>query len=355
MSAYFAILSVPALFALLNDTRNVSGSLLFAAWLIFCAFVGLRWEVGTDWGNYQYIHALVGSGPFSDTLRDTEPASYMLFWLSTYFTGDMLISNVVAAIILLTGIFSFARITPQPWLAILSATPYLIIVIGMTGIRQAMAVGIVLFALARWHRITMLKKVMYLLIASLFHTSALTNVLLILLPMGRNLVTKAIMVIVFGGLAFTVTTSLQFYSDNIEFYQDAYLSNEDSIASPGALMHVALVWLPAALYLLFRHRLDPLIANPRLMHMGSWLSICLLGLYFVSSTGASRMTLYFYFVPMMFYPAATNLLGPRNRLLAITLILAFHFLLLFIWLFFANNAIAHIPYETIFSLSAANE
>lgn len=346
MLPYFLILALPSVLSIFSR-RRVNPVLMLLVGLLFVLFMGLRFEVGMDWGNYIAIHEIVADSPFYAVFLDTEPASYALFWVSKYLNNDTLFTNIVAAVLLIVGVFSFAKRTLNPWLAVVSAAPYLIIVFGMTGIRQAMAVGIMLFFLARLERSGFVKQGLWVLVASLFHTSALINFVMLIMQTRRHLVVKLIGIAALSSAGFFLSSSLLFYSDNIAFYQDAYLSDEDSIVSPGALMHVALVWIPAVGYFVFKRRLDPYLHNVALMNFGAWATLVVLVLYFVSSTAASRLTLYLYFVPMMFYPAAVQLLGPARRQVLIFLVVVAHFALLAIWLVYANNSAAHIPYRNL--------
>jgi hypothetical protein len=141
--------------------------------LIFVVIVGLRYRVGMDWANYEAIHSNMIRFSLGNVLSGSEPLSNTLFWISKRFSNGSLITNVAAAFILMFGVFSLARQTSDPWIAIVAATPYLVVVIGMSGIRQAMAMGVFLFALANWYRYSAAKRFIFIAIASLFHTSAI--------------------------------------------------------------------------------------------------------------------------------------------------------------------------------------
>jgi len=346
MAPYFILLSVPSLLAVFIR-RRINVSLFVTVFLFFTLFIGLRFRVGMDWNNYSAIHEFIGFKNVEEILFDSEPASFLLFWLSTYLMDSMLFSNIVSGCLLLIGVFAMARRTANPWLSLVSATPYLIIAFGMTGIRQAIGVGIILYLLSVWERTNTFTRCIVILIASLFHTSALIGGLIILAELRINLIQKLMIGASVLALGFGYISTLLFYRDNIEFYQDAYLSGEDSIISPGALMHVAMVWVPAVAYLVMRKRLLPVIFNSRLMDIGSVFTILLLVVYFISSTIASRLTLYLYFVPMMFYPAFVLVWGERSRVALTFLVVLMHFILLAVWLEFANNSTAHIPYRNV--------
>ncbi len=217
----------------------------------------------------------------------------------------------------------------------------------MSGIRQAMAVGIVMVVMSRWRQSSQTTRCIMIVIASLFHTSALIAFVFVIASWRISIIFRILALIAFVAGGALLSTSLIFYSDNIAFYQDAYITSEQSIVSPGALIHVALIWIPAFAFVIFRRRMSGYVTDPRLLHMGAWFTLLLVIIYFLSSTVASRLTLYLYFVPMLFYPAFVDSYAPSKRAGITFFIVVGHFAILAIWLFFANNANAHIPYRNL--------
>ena len=306
MIPYFALLTVPAVLAL--SPRPVNNRLLLlVVFLVFVFFSGFRYRVGMDWNNYDYIHLMVGNLTFSEAITQSEPLSRALFWLSAQLDSHMLVTNIVAAALLALGIFTLAQRAANPWLAVVAATPYLFIAFGMPAVRQAMAIGVVFFALSRWHKDGLVVRTALLLIAALFHTSAVLAFVLIFaeLRTGRRL-QGALAILLSAAIGYLVFFS-DFFAERLEFYESTYLG-EESIMSPGALMHMALVWLPAAVYLVFRRSLSRYIIDDSLALHGSVAAIALVPVYFVSSTGGSRAILYLFFIPMLVYPALAQAL-----------------------------------------------
>src|SRR3712207_5166852 len=137
MVPYFVILALPSLVAF-SSRSTAHRVLLPTVAVIFIGFVGLRYEVGPDWNGYMSLHYVVSTQAIGDILVGREPLSMLLFRLSALSGVDMLLSNVVSSSILIIGIVALARRTPNPSLALVAATPYLVIAFGMSGIRQAM-------------------------------------------------------------------------------------------------------------------------------------------------------------------------------------------------------------------------
>jgi hypothetical protein len=122
---------------------------------------------------------------------------------------------------------------------------------------------------------------------------------------------------------------------------------QGALNSPGAILHVLLILAPAVAYAVFRGRLIPFVYSRRLADLGAAAAVVDLAIYFVSSTGASRLSLYLYFIPMMVYPAFANAFGRSSRSGLTILMVLLHFGILAAWLLFANNSSAHLPYQTV--------
>ena len=346
MTPYFALLSVPAIVGLFNR-RATSWVALLPVLALYVFFIGYRYRVGMDWNNYDSIHTFIRYLNFREVLETTEPLSNALFWTSSHLGYHMLLTNIVHALVLSFGVFSFAKRTVNPWLAIVVATPYLIIAFGMSGVRQAMALGVILYLFSRWERTGVLGRVILVGVASLFHTSAFVALAFVIPGLPVRRVYKAIL-----GAALAVAVSFVLfesgiYDESIGSYQAQYLGEHESVVSPGALMHVGLVWIPAVYFLLFRNQLAPFVHNSKLALYGSLASVVMIVVYFVSTTAASRLILYLYFVPMMVIPAASCVYGRRYRPLMTAILGALHVVILAIWLLYANNSAAHIPYRNV--------
>jgi hypothetical protein len=346
MIPYFLLLVVPSLFALFN-TRRLSLILWYMAFVIFVLFVGLRYEVGPDWQQYRYIHQSLAYFSFWDVIGQVEPLSYLLFWISQTSGNDVYLSNMVAAFILMAGVFSFARLTANPWLAVVSATPYLIIVMGMSGVRQTMAAGIILFLFSRWDRYSFLRRGLYILIAAMFHTSALINNIFLIIKLNISLKYKLLFGIVISVLTLYVGTEVPLYADNVIKYQQRYLEGSFIERSLGSIYHIAMIAIPAIVGLIYKKRIIDSIHNPALLRFGLYAAITVLVLSAFSSTVASRLTVYLYFVPMMVYPALVTTLGRRGEIAGILGIIIFHMLILLGWFMFGNHAYAYMPYNNI--------
>ncbi|MBN8544218.1 MAG: EpsG family protein [Alphaproteobacteria bacterium] len=321
--------------------------LWYLTFFIFLGFVGFRLEVGPDWQQYRYIHQSLAYFNFWEVIDQAEPLSYLLFWTSQRTVDGVYLSNIVASFIMLTGVFCFARRTANPWLALVAATPYFIMVMGMSGMRQTIAAGIILFLFSRWETRSFIRRGIYILIAALFHTSALVNNLFLIIKLNIRLRYK----LMFGGVILLATlylgTAVPIYADNIARYQQRYLEGNFIDLSLGSIYHIAMIFVPAVLGFIYRKRMADTVYNPSLLSFGLYASLTILFINLFYPTVASRLTVYLYFLPMMVYPALVVTFGRRAQMISIFAVITFHMVILMTWFLFGNHAFAYIPYKNI--------
>jgi len=347
MLPYFILLSLPSLLALSKTEHGGRGTYFFV-FTSYVFFVGLRYHIGADWSGYLNIHDGLAGEPLVSVFEQSEPLSYLLFWFSENSGYEMLLSNIGAAAILMTGVLAFARRTVNPWLAVVAATPYLIIAFGMSGISQAMGVGVFLLGLSQWEKSSMVRRSVGIVIAALFHTSTLFGGLFVIYDLKLRPFLKIIIGTLFAMLGFFLVQRSETFYQGLAVYQQRYFTADSGQASSvGSMFHIGLILLPAIVGVMYRKRLAPFVHNRSLLALGIVFSLALLPLNSISTTVASRLTLLMYFVPMMVYPALSEAFGPQNRSSMTLAIVLAHFVILAAWLLFANHSMMHIPYRNV--------
>jgi hypothetical protein len=299
-------------------------------------FIGLRNRTGPDWPGYIYIYEDISSG----FVVRTEPLFNYLNVLSSTLGYYIYGVNFVCALIFLIGIFVYANCTARPWLAIAAVTPYLCFVIGMSGIRQAAAIGVSYIALANWSRLPIIAKLLSIAIAMGFHTSAAILVVLVVFDDLERLWLK----LIFSGLFIAYILNSGLATDTMEGYHSRYLTQ--NIISFGAAQHVALSAFPAALYFIFNKRIANAGWNNSVVTIGAIGSIVALPLTAISSTGVDRLALYFSYIQMWIYPALTEALKEHEDavLFGATIIILSVF---FVYFTFGLTISGYIPYHSL--------
>ncbi|HXI19397.1 MAG TPA: EpsG family protein, partial [Chloroflexota bacterium] len=217
---------------------------------LFALLMGLRHEVGGDWFNYLPHFQNASRADLGEVLGWGDPGYYGLSWLIAKLGGTIYLVNLVSATALMCGTVVFCRRQPNPWLALLAAVPYMLLVVGMGYTRQAGALGFALLGLTALGNGRVRAFVIWVCIGALFHKSAVLLLPIAALAASRNRVTTAVLVL--------GTTALMYYllvADKAESLWNAYV--DEDMQSQGGAIRVAMNALPAVILLVLRRRLVP--------------------------------------------------------------------------------------------------
>lgn len=310
----------------------------FGAALI-ALLIGVRYEVGGDWGAYEQMLSYARYSDLLSTLDDGDPAYQLLNWVVARVGGEIWLVNLFCGAVFAWGLARLCRAQPDPWLAMLIAIPYLTIVVAMGYSRQAVAIGIVMAGLASLQQHASIARfAIYVAIAAMFHRTSVVALPLVVLASNRNL---------FGNLLLVVSVTAMLYDIALEDSIDRYLRNyvEAAYGSQGAAIRVAMAIVPAALFLLFRSKLQLSKVDGRLWLNFSIAAFGLLGLLFIlpSSTVVDRLALYVLPLQLVVLSRVPRLFNSQGfgRLL----IFLYAFAVQFVWLNYAEHAEYWLPYR----------
>jgi EpsG family len=344
MTLYWLLFLFPAMVAILNvqaDLRQAKAAIPWTiAWLTLVAVIGLRFEVGGDWGNYlNNLDTVIG--PFSEVFFRGDVGYEILSWIGVEVGGGIYFVNIACAIMFSTGLVAFARSQPRPWVALVVAIPYLVIVVAMGYTRQGAAIGLMMLGLNALARRRTFMFVFLMLIAAAMHKSAIVMLPLAILAVPKRRIWNA----VWGGITIIVAYRV-LVADSVDDLFANYI--ETAYSSEGATVRIAMTAIPAAVLLLERRRLQVPTAERHL-----WLLIAMLSVgaavwlpFAASSTAVDRLSLYC--IPLQIYVFARlpELLGPKSSEQSIVVaIVVYYGIVQFVWLNFAIHANSWIPYR----------
>jgi len=346
----YLFLSIPvALIATATPARRLHWPLWLLVYAGLILFVGLRHHVGMDWNNYQLMIYRATSGSVADAMDITEPGYALLLRSSGELGYGIYAANLVVAVILMTGLFRYALTTPAPWLALLTALPYLVVVAGMSANRQAAAVGILLWGIAGWANYSVLARVGIVMLATMFHSSAIVFLIFIVADLHLNRAVKGVVL----GLLITAALYYLALTQKFEYYDSVYGSGQnDDTNSSGAIYHVMLNGGPALLYFSVTRYWHVLLPNA--LHRRMALAAALLiPLSLMASAASGRLTLYLFPVSMYIVSALPLVLrGQGTKLIYRGLCSVFFVSLMLFWLLASNTGFAHLPYQNLLEITA---
>lgn len=307
--------------------------------LIIALLVGLRYRVGADWETYQFYFRWASYASLGRVLQLSDPAYQFLNWSVQQLGGPMWWVNLLCGLIFSWGLWRFARLQPEPWLAVLVAVPYLVVVVAMGYSRQAVAIGILMAGLAALQQgASVVRFAFYVAIAALFHRTAIVVLPLVIFAGERNRLLNFI-----AGAAVFLLLYDALLAESVDTLVKNYIVAEYN--SQGAAIRVGMSLLPALLFLLAPRHFGFPPGEERLWRMFSYAAIGFLVLLLVlpSSTVVDRLALYIFPLQLAVLSRVPHAL--RSEGLGRAVVIAYCFLVQFVWLNFASHAEYWVPYQ----------
>ena len=342
----FAVWAIGAIqFARRADRPRSNVLYVFAAALT-ALMIGLRFEVGGDWFTYMSMYEQISFQSVVDGVQISDPGYALLNWISGQLDWGMWLPNTACGMIFMAGIGRLANQQPNPWLAVLVAVPYLIIVVAMGYTRQAAAIGVVCWALADARPDRLIRLIGTLFIGALFHKTAILIVPIVLVPVIRRNALFGILGVGTFALLFTVTLL-----SSSEKFVNVYANSDYD--SQGAAIRVAMNVVPAIIFFLLGKRMNftPFLRSYWLMNsLLALVSVPLL-LIVSASSGVDRMALFLIPLQMVVYGQLPYAMSRSNAPQTAVLfsVLGYSLAVQFVWLNYAVNAQLWLPYLTFFN------
>lgn len=312
MFVYWLLLAFPSLFVLGASTRSAMrrGGLaalgLAAFMLYYVLLAGLRYQTGGDWLNYQNIYDAIDGRGLGFAMTMTDPLFGLLNWISAELSLGMFPINFICPAILLAGVVSLARRTPNPWLAITLAVPYILIVIGFGYIRQAAAIGSLMIGINALIERRMFAAGCWVVSAILWHATAIVVLPVLALAMGYRHRGALVAIIVLSVPLYIFVLSGRF--ERFEAYTDG------SISSAGALVRLLMGAWPALILLFNRRKLTTTPLGSAVWTAMAATALILPAVLLVRpdlSTTIDRIGLYFVPVQVLVFGYLTTFFGTK--------------------------------------------
>lgn len=347
MWAYLGVYSVFSALGLGASKRAASPLLLLAlAFLLW--FMGARYLVGCDFNGYvRRFNIASDTLVLSEILGSAEPGFELLITSVKASGLDYMWLNIFASAIILFGFANFLKSFRFPLLILALLFPIMIVQLSMSGIRQGIAVALVMGSAASFIHGRRIQTAIWILAAATFHSSAA-----IFLPLALVAGRRVSLARLIAAVVLLLPAAFFLGGERFETYQDRYVDQiYGEVSSGGALIRYAMILLPAAIFIANRKKFRE--AFPRQFELFTLFAIITLatGLTgFISSLALHRLNYYTMPFSIVMFAYASVVLGGRrgaNRLLFKMLPVALYGGYMLFWLATSEHAdLCYIPYQS---------
>jgi len=347
MYPYLSIYLIVSLLAFAAKSRQ-QGMLLAGIFSLFIAlFAGTRIWVGCDYFGYLMRFQGIGQFPGWTELLSEGEAGFQglsIFLKSNDFSYSALI--FICSSLYMFCLFRFSRLARWPLALLVLCFPILVIQLGMSGMRQALATGFLLLSISSFVEGRRLWVAVWILVAWQFHTSAIMFLPLIML-VGKNISAPRIAL----ALALLGPVVILLAQDRFEVYSERYIQQSyGENASSGAWLRYAVI---VVCFTSFRWRYHAVKAQHpelfELLRLFMFIGIALLPMGLLSTVALHRMV--FYVLPVAILAvlvAAATLRGSMRSAFLFGAIFSFG-AYMFVWFSYSRHArICYIPYDSWF-------
>lgn len=353
MLIYWLLFAFPALVALIYPVNRrpavQSGGQTFGLvlFVIFYALIGgLRFETGGDWGAYLEMFEYMSSGSLGEAIAFSDPLFGVLNWVSGELGTGLMLVNGVCSLILGIGVVRVSARMSEPWMGVLFAVPYLLIVVGMGYIRQGAAIGLILCAIVALDRSRPVVTIVYLLLAAMFHSSASLVIPIFGWALVKRNKAVSIVLLIAGSVAFSVL-----FAPRIDAFEYGYLDQEYD--SSGTATRLMMSLIPSILVLArWRHfKVDPRVRSVWIaVSLANFVALAALAVT-PSTTAVDRIALYFAIIQIAGVAEFRSLTGISNTMTMVTrvVLIGLAAAIQSVFLIFATHASLWVPYQSIFS------
>ena len=343
MFIYWLLFLVPVYFLLGKVEGGSRTSQL--EWRIFGFFliilIGLRHHVGGDWYTYLEGLGLESDIQWSELFIMRDPFYTLISWISIELDASIYGVNLICAIIFTGGLINLSRAQPYPWVAILVAIPYLVIVVAMGYTRQAAAIGFLMYAFGHLANGRVVGYLALVLLAGLLHKTAFIFAGLVLFRPGSGKL-KGVLGI---GLLFWLI-GLSYLLEQADTFLLHYVVQ--TMESGGGQIRVLMNLLPALIFFAYWKKWGQIFEDRWLWGFFALLAIACVPTVSVASTAVDRMALYLIPLQLVVWARFPVLVQGRiSRKFAFIMIAVYYATVQFMYLTYGTFVAAWLPYDNL--------
>ncbi|MFY2763022.1 EpsG family protein [Arenimonas sp. MALMAid1274] len=310
MYPYFILFTLSSLFAIFARAKSTHRALAVVFAVVLVIFVGTRYRVGCDYLGYsRRFSRLPEYESISEMFSAGETGFYLLSSMIRSAGMDYSILLLASGAIYVACLWRFSKVMDRPLGFLAVCFPVLIVQLGMSGIRQALALGFLMLAMACFVEKKRLGMAIWILVASQFHTSAIIFLPLVYLVGRQVSITRMIAALVLLGpaVAWLIGDRLDVYSER--YVEQIYGENSSS----GAWVRYSMILLPFLLFEWRRRQVQEAFPTIYpLMRVFSLITFAMVLAGVVSSVALHRLVYYAMPISILAFICVARVMASRN-------------------------------------------
>jgi hypothetical protein len=344
MLIYFLIVTFPILFIIYNKKKKFNKYLFIINYIFITFFIGLR-KVGSDYTIYEmYYKKIENSEKFIFNGSSDIAFDFLLYSFSKLNVPFEIIIFISSAFFLFC-IFKLCSLFKNPWVPFFISLPILIMIFGMSAIRQSIALGFLILGILSILNKNKTNFCINIFIGTLFHKSLIIFSPLFFILYKPNI--RNILIITFLILAFFIFNFLEFK----RLFFNYFLNDGLNLYSKGFYVRaVPHIFSLLIFYFLIFKKLKN--ETKYLLTCFSFYTFLFLAFGLINTTGGDRMMYYssiFYIFIFTYF--IENYSGFKkvyfcNLIIVIILMLG----IFSIWMLYGSNTHQWLPYRSIFNI-----
>lgn len=251
MIIYLTVFTVIALLGLsIPDRRSLATLLTISLFLLW--FMGTRYIVGCDFKAYFLrYHNILPGVYLNEIFSEQEPGFALMSAVLKTLGAHYMWVNICASALMVAAYFWFARAHRNSILIMALLFPVVIVQLGMSGIRQGVAVAGLMAASVFFMQGRRWMTGLMIILGAQFHSSVI-----VFLPIAFLAGRKVSIVRITVGALLLSPLAIYLLSDRLDVYADRYIEQSyGAITSGGALIRFVLIMIPQVVFLFHYRRL----------------------------------------------------------------------------------------------------
>lgn len=337
--------------ASLKVSRGVNLLFLGVFGIALLLFMGTRYWVGCDYFGYlMRFDRIDYYGDISAYALMEEPGFHLLNFLVHSLDLEYVWLIFFSSLIIVLCMIRFSLLYPRSLMVLALFFPVLVVQLGMSGLRQAIAVSLLMLSLVYFCKGNKIGTAVVILLATTFHQSAAMFLPIAFLA-GRDVSAKKLLIIFL--LASPLVALL--LGDRLSVYQDRYIDQiYGEVSSGGALIRFVLLLIPCGMFFWKQNQLKERYSDLfPMMNLFMLITIALIPVAVMSSIALHRIMYYVMPVSILVFLYASPFVFSRRFVrVAIYAPAIIYGVYLLSWFSTSRHAnICYVPYQSELMIS----